>query len=348
MNKRKKLCVFTLYSEKGASSQYRAFLFKKDFEKAFDTRWFSFWNNKYVTKYMHNKKRYAILIILQYFFASIRRIFQLMIIAPKCDVVFIQKASIPKLHSTFLSRIRHKNIRIVFDVDDAVYALPNDNTDMIAKQADCVICGNENLRKHYSKFCHNCIMIPTVDNTHLYQTYWKDTYSNKIIGWIGSKTTIDNFDLIVDALNEITSRHPEVKIAIISNTTLNYTEKIKNSYLITWASETYLKSMSDFTIGIMPLKDNEFTRGKCGFKLIQYLNMKKPVIGSGVGVNGEIIAGNGIVANTTEEWVGALEKLLFDKKEYTTCVHNIEMEFFEKYHFDIVLNNLLAIINGSV
>ena len=345
MNKRKKLCVFTLYSEKGASSQYRAFLFKKDFDKDFDTRWFSFWNNKYVTKYMHNKKKYAIFIILQYFFASIKRIFQLMIIAPRCDVVFIQKATIPKLHQTFLSRISHKNVRIVFDVDDAVYALPNDNTDMIAKQADCVISGNENLRKHYSKFCNNCIIIPTVDNTHLYQEYWKDTYSNKIIGWIGSKTTIDNFDLIVDALNEITSRHPEVKIAIISNTALNYTEKINNSYLITWASDTYLESMSDFTIGIMPLKDNEFTRGKCGFKLIQYLNMKKPVVGSGVGVNGEIIASNGIVANSTEEWVNAIESLLYDENRYQECVMRIENEFFDKYHYDLIVRKIISCLN---
>lgn len=341
MNKRKKLCVFTLYSEKGASSQYRAFLFKKDFEKEFDTRWFSFWNNKYVTKYMHNKKRYAILIILQYFFASIKRIFQLIIVAPKCDVVFIQKAVIPKFHQIFLNKIKRKKVRIVFDVDDAVYALPNDNTDFIAMQADCVICGNENLRKHYSKYCNNCIMIPTVDNTHLYRPYWKDTYSNKTIGWIGSKTTIDNFDLIVDALNEITSRHPEIKIAIISNTALNYIEKINNSYLITWASDTYLKSMSDFTIGIMPLKDNEFTRGKCGFKLIQYLNMKKPVIGSDVGVNGEIIDSNGIVANSTEEWVNAFESLLYDENRYQECVRHIENRFFEKYHYDVVMRQII-------
>lgn len=342
---KQRLCVFTLYSEKGASSQYRAFLFKKDFEKAFDTRWFSFWNDKYVTKYMHSKKRYAVFIMLQYFFASVKRIIQLAFIAPKCDVVFIQKAVIPKLHQTFLSRIRRKKIRIIFDVDDAVYTLPKDNTDMIARQADCVICGNENLRKHYSKYCKNCIMIPTIDNTHLYQPYWKNTFSNKVIGWIGSKTTIDNFDLIVDALNEITFRHPEVKIAIISNTALDYTEKIKNSYLINWASDAYLKSMSDFTIGIMPLKDNELNRGKCGFKLIQYLNMKKPVIGSGVGVNSEIIEGNGIIADTTEAWVKAMEQLLFDEQEYQKCVQHIENYFFDKYHFDVISKKLLDILN---
>ena len=181
----------------------------------------------------------------------------------------------------------------------------------------------------------------------MYEPYWGDTFDNKIIGWIGSKTTIDNFDLIIDALNEVTSKHPEVKIAIISNTALDYTERIKNSYLVPWKSDTYLQELSKFSIGIMPLKDNDMNRGKCGFKLIQYLNMKKPVIGSDVGVNGEIIFGNGIVANTTEEWVSALELLLYDENRYQECVKHIETKFFDKYHYEKVLISLLELLSAN-
>jgi len=340
-----KLCVFTLYSEKGASSQYRAYIFKKQLEKKYRVKWFSFWNNNYVTKYMHNKKKYALLIAFQFVINIIKRLYQIYFIAPSCDVVFIQKAIIPKFKSTFLGRIKKKNIRIVFDVDDAVYTLSRDNTDRIAKMSSCVICGNNALKKHYRKYCDNCVVIPTVDNTNFYQPYWKDTYQNKIIGWIGSQTTINNFDLIVDALNEITHLHPEVKVMIISNTALDYTKKINNSYLKKWSSKTYMKDLSRITIGIMPLKDNEFTRGKCGFKLIQYLNMKKPVIGSGVGVNKDIIKGNGIVANSKEEWLAALETLLYNKHEYNRCIQNIENNFFEIYHFDNVLNQLFQVID---
>ena len=341
---KKKLCVFTLYSEKGASSQYRAYIFKKELEKKYDVQWCNFWNDNYVTKYMHNKKKYVISILCQYVLSAIKRVYQLLLVAPKADVVFIQKATIPKCKATFLNRIKSNNVRIVFDVDDAVYTLPKDNTDKIAETADCTICGNETLMRHYQKHCKGCVVIPTVDNTNLYSVYWKNTFNNKIIGWIGSKTTIDNFDLIIDALNDVTKRHPEVKIAIISNTALDYTDKIKNSYLIPWSAEAYLKALSTFTIGIMPLKDNEFTQGKCGFKLIQYLNMKKPVIGSDVGVNGEIIEGNGIVANTTEEWVNAIETLLYDEKKYKKCISHIESVFFDKYHYDVVAQKLLSIL----
>lgn len=342
-----KLCVFTLYSEKGASSQYRAFIFKDALEKKYNVHWYNFWNDSYVTKYMHNKKKYALNIICQYFVSSLKRIYQLLFIAPKADVVFIQKATIPKIKTTFLKKMKSKNVRIVFDVDDAVYTLPKDNSEKIAEAADCVICGNETLKGHYQRYCKNCVVIPTVDNTNLYSLHWKDTFDKKIIGWIGSKTTIDNFDLIIDALNEISQRHSEVKIAIISNTALDYTNKIKNSYLIPWSAETYLKALSTFTIGIMPLKDNEFTRGKCGFKLIQYLNMKKPVIGSGVGVNGKIIEGNGIEANTTEEWVCAIETLLYDETAYRRYVSHIEEVFFQQYHFDIVANQIMNILAGE-
>ena len=344
---KKKLCVFTLYSEKGASSQYRAFIFKNELEKKYDVRWYSFWNDKYVTKYMHNKKKFIFNILGQYILSAIKRVYQLLFIAPKADVIFLQKAAIPKLKPTFLKRIKLNNVRIVFDVDDAVYTLPKDNTDQIAEDADCTICGNETLMKHYKKHCSRCVVIPTVDNTNLYSVHWKDTFDNKIIGWIGSKTTINNFDLIIDALNEITRRHPEVKIAIISNTALDYTDKIKNSYLIPWSAETYLKALSTFTIGIMPLKDNEFTRGKCGFKLIQYLNMKKPVIGSNVGVNGEIINGNGIIANTTNEWIDAIETLLYDKTSYKRYVDHIENEFFHYYHYDVVSSQFISTLAGS-
>ena len=343
---KKKICVFTLYSRKGASSQYRAYIFENELESRFIVKWFYFWNDHYVTKYMHNKKKYILNIAVQFIAASVKRIYQLLAVAPKCDILFLQKASIPKFRYTFLNRLKKKGVRIVFDVDDAIYTLPKDNSKSIAKLADCVICGNETLKAYYQQYCNNCITIPTVDNTHLYQAYWMDTFDSKTIGWIGSKTTIDNFDLVIDALNEVTLKHPEVKIAIISNTALDYTNKINNSYLVPWTAETYLKEIGRFTIGIMPLKDNDMNRGKCGFKLIQYLNMKKPVIGSAVGVNGEIINGNGIVANSTEEWVNALESLLYDENKYHECIKHIETEFFNMYHFDIIAKKLLENLEG--
>lgn len=336
-----KLGVFTLYSEKGASSQYRAYIFKEKLEQNFDVEWFNFWNDKYVTKYMHNKKKYLFQIVLLYIFAFIKRWYQLCIVAPKYDVVFIQKGTIPKCKRVFLHNIKKAGCRIVFDVDDAIYTIKKDNSHLIAQVADAVICGNETLKAHYDQYNTDCIVLPTVENTNHYIDFWRNTFDEKIVGWIGSKTTLDNFDIVINALNKITEKHPEVKICIISNTALDYTERIKNAYLIPWDKDTYIEELSKFTIGIMPLKDNEMNRGKCGFKLIQYLNMKKPVIGSNVGVNADIIRGNGMIVSNDDEWEVALEQLLFDEHIYNECVENIENVFFEKYHFETVSDILL-------
>lgn len=341
----KKLCVFSLYSEKGASSQYRAYIFKNEFEKSFDVKWYYFWNDNYASKYLHNKKKYFIQIVFLYLVSMIKRIFQLVFIAPKCDVVFVQKAIIPKFKYTFLKKLKKQGVRIIFDVDDAVYTNKKDNSDIIAGFSDVVICGNQNLKDHYLKFNKNSIIIPTVDRTFMYEPFWKDTFDSKIIGWIGSKTTINNFDLVIDALNKLTDKHPEVKIAIISNTILDYGDKIKNSYLVPWDKETYIDEIGKFTIGIMPLKDTEFNRGKCGFKLIQYLNMKKPVVGSGIGVNSDIIKGNGFIAGDSDEWFDSLESILFDRQIYDNYIKHIENEFFSEYHFDIVSKKILSIFN---
>lgn len=344
----KKICVFTLYDEKGASSYYRAFIYKEKIDKNFESKWFYFWNNKYVTKYMHDKKKNMWKIIFLYIKSLIKRLYQIYFIAPKYDIIFIQKEIIPKIKSTFLSKLKKKGVRIIYDVDDAIYTDQRDNSSKIASFADIVICGNDTLKKYYSSFNNNCIILPTVEQTFKYKPYWKNTFENKIIGWIGSKTTIDNLDIVINAINEIANKYPNVQFNIISNTALEYTNKIKNSKLILWDKDRYIEELGEITIGIMPLKDNEINRGKCGFKLMQYLNMKKPVIASDVGVNSKIVSNNGIIANNTEEWENALEKLLFNEEEYKKYIDNIEEEFFKKYDFDIVANRLLNILSKDI
>lgn len=343
----KKLCVFTLYADKGASSQYRAYIYKEKLEKKFHVKWFYFWDNTYATKYMHNKKKYCIQILFQFLISAIMRWTQLTFIATKADIVFIQKGIIPKIKKTFLNRLRKKGIRIVFDVDDAIYLDKSDNSDDIAKLSDCVICGNRTLKKHYRKVNPNCFILPTIENTNRYKKYWKDTFDHKVIGWIGSKTTIRNLELIVNPLNNLMKKYPEIQFYIISNDAFDYLERIENCHFIRWNKEKYIQDISKFTIGIMPLEQNEYNKGKCGFKLIQYVNMKKPIVGTPIGVNSEILAGNGITANSEQEWEEAIEKLLYNREIYNKCVEHIEYDLFKKYNFDNSANQLIDILNKN-
>ncbi|MFI3887648.1 MULTISPECIES: glycosyltransferase [Streptococcaceae] len=344
---KKKLSVFTLYSKEGASSNYRAYIFKNKLENEFDIKWYNFWGKRYSEKYIHNKKKYFLQIIFSYIIAILKRLWQLYFVLPKSDVIFLQKGVIPKIRPTFLNHLKKKNIRIVFDVDDAIYLFGKDNSDVIAKISDLVISGNTNLMNHYKSYNDNCVILPTTDVTPQYYSLWSDTFENKIIGWIGSKTTVNNLESVVEPINKLVEKYPSVKFHIISNDAFDFPERIKNTKLIKWSSDTYLEELSKLSIGIMPLEDNPINRGKCGFKLIQYLNMKKPVIGSNVGVNGEIINKNGAVINSSEEWYDQFEKLLFDKASYNQSLENIENNFFKEYHFDIISNKLISYLKGN-
>lgn len=340
----KKLCIFTLYPERGASSKYRIFLYKEGLESKFNVKWFSFWNDAYVKEYMYCKKKYALRIFFLYLFFSFKRLFQLFFIAPKADVCFFQKTCIPKFRYNHISSLKKKGIRVVFDVDDAVYTAKRDFSNEIAKLSDAVICGNETLRKHYEAFNNNVFVLPTVENTNLFRPYWKDSFNTKTIGWIGSLSTIDNLDLVVDSVNRLVEKHPEVNLLVISNSVLDYDKKVKNCHFVKWAKDSYISELSNITIGIMPLKDNEVNQGKCGFKLVQYLNMNKPVIGSKIGVNEDIIGNCGFSVKTESEWDRCLELLLYDKNKYQECLNNIQNEFLPKYSYDSVLKKLIGIL----
>lgn len=337
-----KICIFTLYDTKGASSKYRIIQFVEPLSKEFDVFFSPFWNNEYATKYMHNKRKYFIPITFFYLKGAIKRLFQLLCIAPKADIVFFQKTCIPKSKINLIKGLRKKGIKIVFDIDDAVYIYDNDCSKKIASLSDLVICGNETLWDYYSKYCSNSIIIPTVENTLLFERYYQDTFTNKKIGWIGNQTTIANLEIVVEAINTVISHHPEVSFDIISNTALDYPDRIKNCRLIQWSENDYFKYLADFSIGIMPLADNEFNRGKCGFKLVQYLNMKKPVVASDIGVNRDIVGESGLLANTVTEWIESLEVLLFDRSLYNKCIRNIEDEFLNRYHFSSAVNMLVS------
>ena len=334
---KKKVCIFTLYCKEGASSNFRILMFIDDFSTKFETKIYSFWNKKYVNTYMGNKSRYIISIVIQYLLNVIKRSYQIFFIATKCDVVIFQKGVIPGLPLTFMKYLHKKNIKVILDIDDAVYLSSHDYSDKIAKDADVIVVGNNLLREHYVQINQNVVILPTVDYSPAYEIYKKDTFINKSIGWIGSKPTINNLEIVTNAINKVVNTHPEVSFDFICNSDYGFLKAIKNSKFIPWTLNGYIKAMSKFTIGIMPLYDTPYNRGKCGFKLIQYMNLNKPIIASPVGVNKDIVGNCGIIAETEDEWVEAIESLLFNEHLYREFEDKIETEFKNKYSYSKIL-----------
>lgn len=331
----KKLIFFLQYEELGSSSKYRILIYKQKFDQKFKTKYCYFWNNQYVQKYMKNKKKYFFQITFSYVRNFFVRLLQLLFIVPRYDVVVFQRCVIPYMKSGILLRyIKLFGVKIIFDIDDALHIDSKYDCQTIARLADHVSVGSNVLKDYYLTLTEKVRFIPTVDNNQLYEEYKMDTFSKKCIGWIGSHSTIENLELVADAINRLIERHPEVYLKIISDNPADFMQKIKNCKFVAWNKDTYMKEMSEFTIGIMPLKENDFNKGKCGFKLIQYLDLEKPVAASDCGENKTIVHNYGDVCNNEEDWYLSLEKLLFDKKYYEQCIFYIKNDFIEHYGFE--------------
>lgn len=339
-----KVIFFLQYDTIGSSSKYRVLIYKNKFDEAYETKYCYFWDNQYVSEYSKAKKKYLFQILAAYTFNVLKRIWQMVFTVPKYDVLVIQRCMIPYIPISFLTYVKRRGVRIIYDIDDALHLEKGYNCSKIAGQADAVMVGNKLLHDYYKQYNLQTFIVPTVDNNHLYQPFVKDTYEKKCIGWIGSFSTVRNFDIIIKVLNRITEEHSEVYVKIISDEVYEYQEKIHNCKFVPWDADTYLQEMQEFTIGIMPLKESAFNAGKCGFKLIQYLDLEKPVVATDLGENATIVSDYGYICTNEDEWYRALTTLLFDEKTYRKCVANIQSKFLHDYGFDANLQKIMDVI----
>lgn len=322
------------YDSLGSSSKYRILIYKEQLDEKYETKYFHFWSNRYLKKYILNKKKYLLPIALSYIKNVIVRLYQLMFIIPKYDVLVIQRCLVPFMKCTWLlKRLRKKGVKIIYDIDDSLHIDSKYDCDEIARNCDCVMAGNQLLKDYYEKYCKHVEFIPTVDNNLLYEKYKKDTFGNKCIGWIGSAATVPNLELIADTVNKLADEIPDLYLKVIADTPLGFEDKINNFKFVKWDKDTYMQEMSEFTIGIMPLLDNEFNKGKCGFKLVQYLDLCKPVVASDCGENKTIADGYGYVCKSNEEWYNAIKELLKNEEKYRMFEKNINTDFLKKYGF---------------
>ncbi|WP_249630526.1 glycosyltransferase, partial [Streptococcus uberis] len=336
------------YPKEGASSNYRILMYENDLKNKFEVRSFSFWNKKYVTKYMHNKKKYIIQILVLYFYSYLKRIYQVLKYSTNFDTIIIQKSMFPWSNFNFVNFMKKHKVKIIYDIDDAIFLFKGDHSTDIAEKADTIVVGNRIISDHYKKFNNNVRIFPTVDYSPEYIQYKKNTFGNKIIGWIGSDITINNLEIVESAISEIIKKYPEVTFRIITNENSKYNFSDKKNFIhVPWNLNTYKLDLSEFTVGIMPLFDTEDNRGKCAFKLIQYLSMGKPVVASPVGVNVDVVGNSGFLAEYKKDWINYLERLLFDEKVYNIAVDNIKNEFDKNYNYAIVLDKWINLINEN-
>jgi glycosyltransferase involved in cell wall biosynthesis len=252
------------------------------------------------------------------------------------DAVFLQKRLLSRAE---LSLIRRCVRRLIYDVDDAVMYNAQGETDSrrqtrfqaVARSADLVICGNQYLADIASQHSDRVLLVPTSIDTETFHPRLRAQQNapndlvvdlpqhNALVtvGWTGSSSTNRFLNDVFPVLSKLAGR---IHVKFISDSTrdldLDALAGVPYTF-VPWSTEIEVSETATFDIGLMPLPDNPWTRGKCGFKALQYLALGIPAVCSPVGVNREIIrhGHHGFLADSPESWSEILAALVEDPQQ---------------------------------
>ena len=281
------------------------------------------------------------------------------------DIVFIYREAFP-LGSYFIEKLISKNNKnIIFDFDDSIHLEkvsdgnkrfkflknPNKIKEIIALSS-LTIVGNKFLKNFAYQHSENVKIFPTTIDTELYNpsNYKVERKFKEIcIGWSGSFSTVEHFETVIPILKKIKKKYKD-KIIFKLIGDENYINKSLNLKGIRWCKENEIEDLLNIDIGIMPLKNNNWEKGKCGLKGLQYMALNIPTIMSNVGVNSEIIDDgiNGFLASSDDEWFHKLSILIEDKILREKIGNHGRVTVKEKYSLNANKENYLSFFNEIV
>lgn len=236
----------------------------------------------------------------------------------------------PPILEWFLAKVLGK--KIIYDFDDAIW-IPNTSSEnriaglvksfwkvaAICKWSYKISAGNDFLAAYAQKSgARQVCTIPTVVNTASRYNCLKEHHDGRlVVGWTGSHSTLKFLNDIIPVIQQLQNEFDFTFLVIADK---KPELQLKSWIFCPWDEQTEIEDLLKIDIGIMPLTQDQWSEGKCGFKLIQYLSLGIPAIAQSVGVNKLIIEHevNGFIADTTSEWLHAIRTLLQDTQLRTT------------------------------
>lgn len=277
------------------------------------------------------------------------------------DLVYLFREAALLAPPWFERKIARSGVPIVFDFDDAVfvsYKSPSNGylsylkfpskTAEICRLSTHIMAGNEYLAEYARKQNPNVTIIPTTIDTDRYKFIERAAEPETItIGWSGSFSTIQHLATIRDALQEL-AKIERFRLRVIGAT--SYDLPGVETEAIPWRAATELDDLSPIDIGLMPLPDEDWSRGKCGLKALQYMALGIPTICSPVGVNTTIIRNgeNGFLASGEVEWVDTIRQLIHSR-EIRNRIGRAGRETVEsEYSAKVTAPRVLEVFRSSV
>lgn len=277
------------------------------------------------------------------------------------NVVLVQREIIPRVCLPIIKKRLHKlysTCRIIWDFDDNIRSggeLTQFEYELLLQNANDIIVTNSNLTKLIeNKACGKIHEIPTTDGT-IFKNITKElieerfeVYDSKVnLVWVGTSGNINEVQRIIPYIEQAAKivSNKKLVLTIISGNNPQMHNSHFEIRFVKWNREAVKRELITSHIGIMPLKDNEYNRGKGGFKLIQYLSASLPIIGSDVGINKEIITENvGKLISNNEEWTNSIINLATNKDEYVKMTKKALELWKDKYSSEMVASKLREIV----
>ena len=259
-----------------------------------------------------------------------------------------------------LARLRRAAHALIYDFDDALmYRDPTRRRSnsllrrirfsRIVRAADTVIAGNPVLAAE-ARGCTSATVhvIPTAVDTDRYRPVPRQERRETCVGWLGSKGSIWQFDRLGETWRTIVDRsNGAVRFRVVSDVAPRCAGPgIEH---VRWSPDAELESLAAFDLGVMPLVDHPFTRGKCAFKILQYFASGLPAVASPVGMNRDVIDArvNGLFAASPEEWIAAVETLVAHRELRKELGANARVLVAERFSLKRIAGQLANVIKET-
>jgi len=311
------ILLLSRYGRLGASSRIRFYQYIPYLEAhGVNVTVSSFVGDEYLFRFYSGKKQTAVN-ILQHYATRLSQIIR----AAKFDLIWVEKELFPYFLSWGESLLHSLKIPYVVDYDDATFhvydqhpnrivrALLGNKIDKVMRLSALVIAGNDYLAERAKQAGAQRIeYLPSVVDLDRYFPSSNPLADTFTVGWIGSPSTVQYLKLIENALAEV-CRNSKTRLVLVGSGNVNL--KDVPLEIRPWREDTEIDDIHSFDVGIMPLVDDPWERGKCGFKLIQCMACGLPVVASPVGVNRQIVdhGTNGFLASTSDDWARTLRDL---------------------------------------
>ena len=328
-----KIIFCTPTGDKGASSRYRVIQLLPYLDLPFEFETFHFLDNETYTKFKENKLLETLINLV---FLMLKPL-KLLLRVKKGDILFIHRDIYP-VGNFFLERyLKFKGVKVIFDLDDAVFI--EDTSEIsnkknrilyklkygkrynhIIKIADLIFCGNRYLADYCESMNNNIEILPTLIDLNKVKIDKRKEFDNDrsiVFGWIGNPGNSNYFYKLLPIFERLAESYNKEVIFKCIGGSIDYKSKSEHFNIVVeeWSENTEYESLNNIDVGIMPLHDSEWSRGKCGLKILQYMSVYKPVIVDNVGVNKDIVLHDrtGFLANNIDDWERYIEYFIKTK-----------------------------------